>query len=62
MSRLPVFDGGALISALDDQREQHELGWTELAEELWQQSSELNAQRGDHSLCPGALVRTARRG
>jgi hypothetical protein len=58
----PVFDGDALISALDAQRGQRQLGWTELAQELWQQSAELNARRGDHSLCPGALVRTARRG
>jgi hypothetical protein len=58
----PVFDGDALISALDEQRARHQLGWTELAQELWQQSAGLNAQRGDHSLCPGALVRTARRG
>jgi hypothetical protein len=62
MPGLPVFDGDALISALDEQRAQHQLGWTELAQELWQQSAELNARRGDHSLCPGALVRTAKRG
>jgi hypothetical protein len=38
------------------------LGWTALADELTQQSAELNAQLSDNSLCPGALVRTARRG
>jgi hypothetical protein len=38
------------------------LGWTALADELWQQSAELNAQLADHSLCPGALVRVAKRG
>lgn len=62
MRGLPVFDGDALISALDAQRADRELGWTALADELWQQSAELNAQLADHSLCPGALVRTARRG
>jgi hypothetical protein len=62
MQALPVFDGSALISALEHQRAERELGWTELADELWQQSAELNAQLADHSLCPGALVRTARRG
>jgi hypothetical protein len=62
MADLPVFDGGALISALDAQRADHGLGWTELATALWQQSADLNAQRGDQALCPGALVRTARRG
>jgi hypothetical protein len=58
---LPVFDCGALISALDAQRADRGLGWSRLADELWQQSSELNAQLADHSLCPGALVRLARR-
>lgn len=58
---LAVFDGNALISALDAQRAERGLGWTALADELWQQSAELNAQLSDHSLCQGALVRTARR-
>lgn len=62
MGTLPVFDGSALISALDAQRTERGLGWTALADELWQQSAELNAQLSDHSLCPGALVRTAKRG
>jgi hypothetical protein len=62
MRTLPTFDGGALIRALDAQRADRGLGWTALAGELWQQSSELNAQLSDHSLCPGALVRTAKRG
>ncbi|MDT4925411.1 MAG: hypothetical protein QOG01_3124 [Pseudonocardiales bacterium] len=62
MRTLPVFDGGALISALDAQRADRGLGWNELADELWKQSSELNAQLSDHSMCPGALVRTAKRG
>jgi hypothetical protein len=61
MRTLPVFDCSALISALDAQRADRGLGWTALADELWQQSSELNAQLADHSLCPGALVRLARR-
>ena len=62
MRTLPTFDGTALIRALDAQRVDRGLDWTALAGELWQQSSELNAQLSDHSLCPGALVRTARRG
>jgi hypothetical protein len=62
MRTLPTFDGSALIRALDAQRADRGLGWTALADELWQQSSELNAQLSDHSLCPGALVRTAKRG
>lgn len=61
MPNLPVFDGSALISALDAQRAERGLGWTALADELGQQSAVLNAQLADHSLCPGALVRTAKR-
>ena len=62
MRALPVFDCSALISALDAQRADRGLGWTALADELWQQSSELNAALSGHSLCPGALVRLATRG
>lgn len=61
MTALPAFDGEALIRALDTQRADRGLTWSELADELWNQSAELNAQLADHSLCPGALVRTANR-
>jgi hypothetical protein len=54
---LPKFDCGALFSALDAQRRGRKLGWYELADELWQQSSALNAQRLDHPLCGGAVKR-----
>jgi hypothetical protein len=54
---LPVFDCGALFIALDSQRRDRGLGWYELADELWQQSSDLNAQRSDHPLCGGAVQR-----
>lgn len=62
MRALPVFGCGALFSALDAQRCDRGLDWTALADELWQQSSELNAQRMDHALCPGAIVRLPKRG
>ena len=62
MSALAGFDGAALISALDAQRVQRELDWAALAEVLWVQSRDLNAELADHCLCSGALVRTARRG
>lgn len=58
----PVFDGPALIAALDDERRRRGLDWNGLADELYGQSAELNARLGDHGLCPGALVRTAQRG
>jgi hypothetical protein len=62
MGALPVFDCGALFRTLDAQRRDHGLGWYELADELWQQSSDLNAQRMDHPLCGGAVARLQTRG
>jgi hypothetical protein len=62
MRTLPIFDGNALIGALEAQRKQCRLDWSALADEMWRQSAALNAQLADHALCPGALVRTARRG
>ena len=59
---LPVFDCGAFFGALDAQRRDRGLGWYELADELWQQSSDLNAQRTDHPLCGGAVARLQQRG
>jgi hypothetical protein len=59
---LPVFDGSSLIRALDEKRADRGLDWTALATELWGQSAELNAELADAHLCPGALVRTAKRG
>jgi hypothetical protein len=55
---MPTFDCRALFDALDAQRVDLGLGWYELAHELWQQSSDLNAQRSsDHPLCGGAVQR-----
>jgi len=62
MRALPVFDCGALFGALDAQRRDRGLGWYELADELWLQSSDLNARRTDHPLCGGAVARLQRRG
>jgi hypothetical protein len=59
---LPVFDCGALYAALDGERRDRGLGWYELADELWEQSSELNARRTDHPLCGGAVSRLQARG
>jgi hypothetical protein len=60
---LPTFDCGALFAALDEQRRDRGLGWYELADLLWDQSSELNAQRSsDHPLCGGAIQRLQTRG
>ena len=62
MRALPTFDCGALFAALDSQRRERGLDWYALADELWQQSSELNAKRADHPLCGGAIQRLPIRG
>ena len=49
-------DCGALFDALDAQRQERELGWYQLADEL---SADLNAQRSDHPLC-GVAIQTLR--
>ena len=59
---LPVFDCDALFGALDGRRRHRGLGWYELADEMWQQSSDLNAARTDHPLCGGAVSRLQQRG
>jgi hypothetical protein len=59
---LPAFDCGALFAALDAQRRDRGLGWYELADQLWQQSSDLNAHRADHPICGGAVQRLQERG
>jgi hypothetical protein len=59
---LPVFDCDALFAALDGRRRHRGLGWYELADEMWQQSADLNAARKDHPLCGGAVSRLQQRG
>jgi hypothetical protein len=59
---LSSFDCVALFTALDCKRRDRGLDWYELADELWQQSSELNAQLADHPLCGGAIQRLPTRG
>jgi hypothetical protein len=58
----PVFDFAAFFAAFDAQRRERGLGWYEFADELWQQSAELNEQLRDHPLCGGAVSRLGARG
>jgi hypothetical protein len=58
----PVFDFAAFFAAFDAERRNRGLGWYEFADELWDQSAELNAQRSDHPLCGGAVSRLGARG
>ena len=56
------FDFDAFFGALDAERRAQGLGWYELADELWEQSAELNAHLDDHPLCGGAVSRQGARG
>jgi hypothetical protein len=62
MDALPVFDCDALYGALDARRRERALSWFELANELWELSADLNAERMDHPLCGGAVSRLQARG
>lgn len=62
MPALAAFDFAAFVAALDDERRDRGLGWYDLADELWEQSSELNARSTDHPLCGGAVSRLGARG
>lgn len=60
---LPVFDFAAFVAAYDERRRDRDLGWYEFADQLWEQSAELNVQRvDDHPLCGGAVGRLGARG
>ena len=60
---LPVFDCSGMFAVLDSRRRERGMGWYELADEMWQQSADLNAQRADdHPLCGGAVSRQGARG
>jgi len=57
-----TFDCDEFFTALDDERRARGLEWSHLADELSEQSFELNAQLMDHGICPGAVLRVRGRG
>jgi len=59
---LAAFDFAAFFAAVDDARRERDMGWYHLADQLWDQSAQLNAERGDHPLCGGAVSRLGARG
>ncbi len=59
---LAVFDFAAFFAAVDGARRDRDMGWYDLADELWDQSAQLNAERDDHPLCGGAVSRLGARG
>jgi hypothetical protein len=60
--RTAEFDGLALFSALDTQREERGLSWSGVARQIWELSAELNARRGDHPISPATIVAVGKRG
>jgi hypothetical protein len=59
---LATFDFAAFFAAVDGARRDRDMGWCDLAGELWNQSAQLNAERHDHPLCGGAISRLGARG
>lgn len=55
MTGISRFDTTALAEALDSARRARELSWQQLADAVWEQSAELNAQRHDHPIAVGTL-------
>jgi hypothetical protein len=56
------FNARALFDALDQRRSAEGLSWTVLAAQLWEQSSDLNAQRRDHPISPATITGIPARG
>jgi hypothetical protein len=54
--RIRRFDSAALYAALDTQRTQLGLSWNQVANELWNLSSDLNESRSDHPVSPSTLT------
>jgi hypothetical protein len=59
--RIRRFDVAALYAALDDQRVQLGLSWTQVANQLWELSWELNDRRHDHPISPSTLIAMAKK-
>ena len=59
---LATFDFAAFFTAVDEARRSQGLHWYAFADELWDLSVQLNAERDDHPLCGGAVSRLGARG
>jgi hypothetical protein len=57
VSTLADFDFPAFVAAFDTERRARGLSWYEFADDLWEQSADLNARLMDHPLCGGAVSR-----
>ncbi|MCL2418061.1 MAG: hypothetical protein FWD04_02120 [Conexibacteraceae bacterium] len=62
MAAIRRFDAAALHAALDSRRQELGLSWPQLATQLWEQSSELNARRDDHPIATETIAKMNERG
>jgi hypothetical protein len=53
------FDHGNFFTAVDTRRRDQQLSWPALAAAIWEQSSVLNEQRGDHPISPATIRKIA---
>lgn len=64
MADVPIrdFDGIGLFQALDAERTKRGVSWRAVANEMWQMSAVLNAERLDHPISPSTIVNLGKRG
>jgi hypothetical protein len=55
------FDTVALYGALDARRQADRLSWRQVADQIWQQSADLNDRRRDHPISPSTITGMAAR-
>ncbi len=56
------FDAFAMYEAMDTRRLERGLSWRQVANQIWDQSAELNRRRNDHPISPATLTGIAKRG
>lgn len=59
MTSPTAFDHEAFFAAVDARRREQQLSWPALAAAIWEQSSVLNGQRGDHPISPATIRKMA---
>ena len=57
---IKTFDSAALFAAIDQKRAALGLSWQRVADQMWEQSADLNARRRDHPISPAALTNLSR--
>lgn len=62
MSSVNDFDVFAMYAAMDAQRSERALSWSQVARQIWEQSILLNQLRKDHPISPSTLIGVGKRG